>query len=108
MQELFLNATIFNEDITHWDTSSVTTMVGMFYKASAFNQDISHWDTGQVTVMDYMFCLASAFGQDLSGWCVENVPSTVWAFSDGSQISDSDKPEFGGGMWSIGKIAAEQ
>ena len=39
------------------------------YFGDAFNEDISAWDTSGVTTMEYMFEGASAFDQDL-GWCV--------------------------------------
>ena len=40
MEELFEDASSFNEDIGEWDISGVTTMVDMFRYASAFNQDL--------------------------------------------------------------------
>ena len=40
MSELFLKETGFNQDLSAWDTSSVTDMEYMFYHASSFNQDI--------------------------------------------------------------------
>ena len=43
------------QDISGWDTSSVTDMAGMFHRAIYFNQDISGWDTAQVTNMRAMF-----------------------------------------------------
>ena len=49
---------IFNKDITEWDTSSVTSMTGMFQHTKYFNQDIG--TNGDATVVgggafDYTF-----------------------------------------------------
>ena len=51
MSKLFLNETVFNQDLSAWDTSSVTDMEYMFYKASSFNQNIGSWNTSNVTDM---------------------------------------------------------
>ena len=53
-EDVFL-ATAFNADISG-DTSSVTSMGGMFFGATAFNADISAWDTSSVTSMEYALC----------------------------------------------------
>ena len=63
----------FNEDISAWDTSGVTTMNYMFYHACRFDQDIGAWDTSGVTSMYGMFWYASAFNQDISHWAVGRV-----------------------------------
>merc|ERR1711957_414053 len=55
----------FDEPLTNWDTSKVTTMAEMFAFASAFNQPLS-FKTSSVTDMAHMFAGASAFNQPLS------------------------------------------
>ena len=45
--------TIFNGDLSKWDTSSVTDISYMFYCALVFNRDLSKWQTGAVTTMAY-------------------------------------------------------
>ena len=67
------DGTTFNGDISHWDTSSVTTMAGMFQNASAFNGDIGSWDVSQVGDMSTMFNGASAFNGDIGSWNVSKV-----------------------------------
>ena len=63
----------FDEDISGWDTSRVTTMDRMFSGQAAFNQKIGSWRVDNVVDMRWMFHDASSFNQDISGWKCDNV-----------------------------------
>jgi surface protein len=41
---MFLSDYLFNQDISSWNVSNVTSMNFMFYDAKSFNQDISKWN----------------------------------------------------------------
>ena len=85
----------FNDDISHWDVSSVIDMQYMFANAQDFNQNLSYWDVASVTDMDNMFNGASSFNQDISQWCVANITSEPNGFSTSSSLIPSYKPVWG-------------
>jgi surface protein len=69
MRQMFDSATAFNKDISSWDVSDVTTMKQMFDNATAFNNGgvaLDWSDTSSVTIMELMFQRATAFNQDIS------------------------------------------
>ena len=58
----------FDDDISAWQTSSVTNMYAMFHSAASFNGDVSNFDTSSVTNMYQIFYYATSFNQDTSSW----------------------------------------
>jgi len=62
----------FNQDISSWDVSNVTTMEYMFAEADLFNQDISIWDVSNVISLCGMFANATSFNQPIGNWDVSN------------------------------------
>ena len=71
-EDRYEEAKQFNEDISKWDVSNVTTMEGMFGGASAFDGDLSSWNVSNVTTMESMFCKAKAFNKDtIKNWNLE-------------------------------------
>tara|TARA_B100001057_G_C22481780_1_gene806718 strand:- start:72 stop:764 length:693 start_codon:yes stop_codon:yes gene_type:complete len=95
MKEIFKGKGSFNDNISSWDCSNVTTMEGMFEGAATFNKDISKWDTNKVTNMDKMFKSTTNFNQDLSNWCVVNLTTEPTDFTTGSACETEKKPIWG-------------
>ena len=62
----FANATSRNfGNIHNWNVSNVTNMDNMFYNASSFNQPLNNWNVSNVTNMNNMFDSASSFNKDI-------------------------------------------
>jgi len=80
MRAVFRNDNSFNQPLNNWNTANVTTMYEMFYGAKAFNQPIGNWNTGQVIIMRAMFYSAIAFNQPISNWNTSQVITMVGMF----------------------------
>ena len=101
MAGMFRGATSMNEDINHWNTSTITDMSFLFTGGwwdgikivyTSFNQPLTNWDTSAVTNMSSMFYNASAFNQPLDNWntsAVTNMSSMFYNASAFNQPLDN-------------------
>ncbi|MEM7486996.1 MAG: BspA family leucine-rich repeat surface protein, partial [Bacteroidota bacterium] len=97
LERTFIDAD-FKQDITGWNVSKVTNMIGTFAFNTSFNQDISSWDVSKVEFMGFMFFNASEFNQDISSWVVSNVIIMAQMFSYASSFNQNL------GAWDIGNV----
>ena len=70
----------FNDDISSWDVSSVTDMVGTIFYANSFNQALNDWDTSKVTDINGMFIEANNFNQAVDRWDLSSVTDLNYMF----------------------------
>ena len=91
-----MHAHSFNQNLSAWDVSKVTTLHDTFHYATSFNQNLA-WDVSKVTTMQDLF-FNSGFGGDISAWNTENVINMYGIFNQAKAFnSDVSK-------WSVGKV----
>jgi surface protein len=95
---MFSYATFFNQDIGSWDVSKANNTEGMFYGDTNFNQDISSWDVSQVINMRNMFFDAEDFNQDISAWNTGKVTDMSGMFQRAIAFNQSI------GSWNVGNV----
>ena len=82
----------FNDDISQWNTSAVTTLASTFRGASAFNQPIGVWDVSRVESFSDTFQSAKAFNQSLADWDISGVSALGYMmFYSTLALSDCNK-----------------
>ncbi len=70
---MFNGATLFNQDISTWNTGTARYMTGMFNNATSFNQPIGEWNVGRVWDLANVLTNATAFNQSLADWYIESI-----------------------------------
>lgn len=75
--------------------AELTDVNRLFINAHLFDQDISMWDVSNITNMDRMFENAKTFNQDLSGWCVPDLLEEPNNFSLNADSWTLPKPIWG-------------
>jgi len=96
--ETFAGATSFTGmGLPGWDTSAATSFIGMFNGATAFNQDLSRWDISSLTSASNMLT-GTAISQAswdalLNGWAAQapNIQNNV-TLSDVSVLHSAGQP----------------
>jgi surface protein len=86
---LFMGASVFQGNLSKWDTSSAENMESMFFGALKFKEvNLSWWDVSNVTDMNHMFTYAEKFvGNGISSWNVSRVLSMDAMFSYAYQFN---------------------
>ena len=97
MKRLFFQNYVFDQDISSWDVSNVTSMSQMFEK-SVFNQDISSWDLRNLTDMFAMFKDNSVFNQSLENWNVSSVTKMARMFEGNTAFNQPIN------NWNVGSV----
>lgn len=98
MTEMFLDNTIFNQNISDWNVSKVTSMRKMFSGADLFNQPIGTWNVSNVIDMYSMFQGAASFNGNIFSWNTSNVINMSFMFSDTTNFNKNI------GSWNVSKV----
>jgi len=91
MDNLFQDATMFDEDLSAWNTERVTSMEYTFAGCQHFNSPLNSWNVEQVTSMKGMFSGCISFNQDLDAWKTSALRDLTAAFKGATQFNGSLK-----------------
>ena len=87
MHIMFRGSTSFNQPLSTWNTSSVTTMREMFRDASSFNHDISDWNVSSVINMGAMLQGANILSDNNKEKFTNPSPATQTGHTTGGNMS---------------------
>ena len=71
----------FNQDVSKWNTSNVTSLRTTFQAQYSFNQDISSWDVSKVTDISFLFSNCPVYNKPLNTWNTVNVTASRYTFA---------------------------
>jgi len=97
----FGSATLFETDLSGWNTASATTLYCAFIRASAFTgSGVGSWDVSKVDNFGFAFEGTTSFETDLSGWNTASATNFDQMFRGASSFTGS-----GIGSWDVSKVA---
>jgi surface protein len=85
----FRQCTAFNQSVSSWNTSAVTSMFAMFTNCSVFNQSVSNFNTSLVTNMGSMFSGCANFNQPVENFDTASVTLMTFMFNATTAIKQS-------------------
>ncbi|GLU44492.1 BspA family leucine-rich repeat surface protein [Allomuricauda sp. NBRC 101325] len=100
MPYMFAGCTLFDGDLSNWNTENVSNMAYMFWNASSFNGDIKDWKVENVLYFSEMFRNAKSFNGNISNWDTQSAESFYNMF-EGATVFDQDL-----GNWKLDNIVA--
>jgi surface protein len=97
MRSMFEEASNFNQDLSSWNTESVTNMEQMFAYARAFNNGCADgvttcplaWNTSSVTNMRAMFIFNDIFNQNIGTWNTSSVTDMGQVFNNAPKFNQN-------------------
>ena len=81
----------FDEDVSAWTTSQVTSLDGTFAGATSFNRPLNSWVTSQVTTLRYTLAGATSFDYPLDGWDLSSAVDTTGTFENTDELSNANR-----------------
>jgi trimeric autotransporter adhesin len=83
LQDIFMGATLWNENLSMWDVSHVTNFRNTFYNTSSFlGIGLDRWNTERGVTMRSMFDGATVMNVDFSLWNIDLVTDMVRMFAN--------------------------